>query len=148
MSKFLYRMQNILDIKRKLEEQEKINYGLANAKLEEEKRKLRKLLLQRSDYESQLTELMSGMIDLPKIKMTKHAIDTMKSLIRSQMIQVHGAEANLEQARQRLKEVMIDRKTHEKLREHAFDEFKQELAYEENKVVDELVSYTYHKTEE
>ena len=110
MAKFKYRMQNILDVKRKLEEQEKI--------------------------------------DLARIRMTKHAIDTMKTLIRSQMIQVHAAEANLEQARQRLKEVMIDRKTHEKLREHAFEAFKQEVAYEENKAVDELVSYTYHKAEE
>ena len=47
-----------------------------------------------------------------------------------------------------MKEVMIDRKTHEKLREHAFEAFKQEVAYEENKAVDELVSYTYHKAEE
>ena len=114
MAKFKYRMQNILDVKRKLEEQEKINYGIANAKLEDEKKKLRKLLLQRAGYEKELTGLVSGTIDLARIRMTKHAIDTMKTLIRSQMIQVHAAEANLEQARQRLKEVMIDRKTHEK----------------------------------
>ena len=44
--------------------------------------------------------------------------------------------------------VMIDRKTHEKAAEHAFEAFKQEVAYEENKAVDELVSYTYHKAEE
>ena len=131
MAKFKYRMQNILDVKRKLEEQEKINYGIANAKLEDEKKKLRKLLLQRAGYEKELTGLVSGTIDLARIRMTKHAIDTMKTLIRSQMIQVHAAEANLEQARKRLKEVMIDRKT-----------------YEENKAVDELVSYTYHKAEE
>ena len=148
MAKFKYQMQNILDVKRKLEEQEKINYGIANAKLEDEKKKLRKLLLQRAGYEKELTGLVSGTIDLARIRMTKHAIDTMKTLIRSQMIQVHAAEANLEQARQRLKEVMIDRKTHEKLREHAFEAFKQEVAYEENKAVDELVSYTYHKAEE
>ena len=83
-----------------------------------------------------------------KIKATRRSIDTMRSLIRTQVIQVHGAEKNLEIARQRLKSVMIDRKTHEKLREHAFEEFKHEIAYEENKSVDELVSYTYHKAEE
>ena len=33
MAKFVYRMQNILDIKEKIENQEKIEYGLANAKL-------------------------------------------------------------------------------------------------------------------
>lgn len=148
MAKFKYRMQNILDIKKKLEEQEKINYGLANAKLEEEKGKLRKLMLQRAGYEKRLTELMEGNMDLLEIKTARRSIDTMKSLIRTQMIQVHAAEQNLELARQRLKSVMIDRKTHEKLREHAFEEFKQEVAYEENKSVDELVSYTYHRTEE
>lgn len=148
MAKFKYRMQNILDIKKKLEEQEKINYGLANAKLEEEKSKLRKLMIQRAGYEKQLTEFMEGTMDLLEIKTARRSIDTMKTLIRTQMIQVHAAEKNLELARQRLKSVMIDRKTHEKLREHAFEEFKQEVAYEENKSVDELVSYTYHRTEE
>ena len=37
----------------------------------------------------------------------------------------------------------IERKTHEQLREAAFEEFKKELAKEESKEVDELVSYTY-----
>ena len=73
MAKFKYRMQNILDVKRKLEEQEKINYGIANAKLEDEKKKLRKLLLQRAGYEKELTGLVSGTIDLARIRMTKHA---------------------------------------------------------------------------
>ena len=40
---------------------------------------------------------------------------------------------------------MVERKTHEKLREKQFEQFKEELAYEENKVVDGLVSYTYQK---
>ena len=41
-----------------------------------------------------------------------------------------------------------ERKTYEKLREKKFEEFKMELAYEEKKEVDELVSYTYHHNEE
>lgn len=148
MAKFVYRMQNILDIKKKLEEQEKINYGLANAKLEEEKQKLRKLLLQRAGYERQMKELMTGTLHLDQVRNCRRAIDTMKSLVRTQMIEVHKAENDLEIARKKLKEVMIERKTHEKLREHAFEEFQQEIAYDENKMVDELVSYTYHQTEE
>ena len=35
MAKFVYRMQSILDIKLKMENQAKIAYGLANAKLAE-----------------------------------------------------------------------------------------------------------------
>ena len=55
------------------------------------------------------------------------------------------AEKNVELARSKLNQVMIERKTYEKLREKAFEEFKQEVAYEENRMVDELVSYNYHK---
>ena len=39
MAKFVYRMQSILDIKLKMENQAKIAYGLANAKLSEEQKK-------------------------------------------------------------------------------------------------------------
>ena len=53
------------------------------------------------------------------------------------------AEEAVERARQILQEYMIERKTHEQLREAAFEEFKKELAKEESKEVDELVSYTY-----
>ena len=43
---------------------------------------------------------------------------------------------------------MKDRKTHEKLRENAFDEFLMELSAEEKKEIDELVSYKYGPVEE
>ena len=41
MAKFVYRMQNILDLKIKMEEQRKAEYGLANARLRKEEDKLR-----------------------------------------------------------------------------------------------------------
>lgn len=145
MAKFTYRMQNILDIKSKLEEQEKINFSLANAKLEEEKQELQKLILRRLGYEKRAKELMSGTLDFQEIRTCKHAVDTMKVLVRAQLIKVHTAEKELELARVKLNEVMIERKTHEKLKEKAFDRFREEMIYSENKEIDELVSYTYHK---
>lgn len=147
MAKFIYRMQNILDIKRKLEEQEKINYGLANQKLAEENKKLQDLLVRRAGYDKQMKEYMTGNIDLRQIRQMRHALNTMKTLIRNQIMQVHAAERNVEIVRKRLKDVMVERKTQEKLREHAFEEFKKEMNYEENKAVDELVSYAYHRAE-
>lgn len=145
MAKFVYRMQNILDLKIKMEEQRKAEYGLANARLRKEEEKLRELIIRKAGYEKQARELVQGTIDVHKIHTCKHAIDTMKSAIRTQMIEVHVAEKNVELARSKLNQVMIERKTYEKLREKAFEEFKQEVAYEENRMVDELVSYNYHK---
>lgn len=143
MAKFVYRMQSILDIKYKLEEQERTAYSIANGKLAEENQKLQTLLIRRAGYERRAKELAVGAIDVQSIQENKRAIDTMKSLIRDQMMQVHIAEKNVELARKRLNDVMVERKVQEKLREKAFEEFKVEVAAKEAQEVDELTSFTY-----
>lgn len=145
MAKFIFKLQSILDIKLKLESQAKIAYGQANAKLRQEESTLQGLIVQRTMYEKRAVELVSGTINIRDIRENRQSIDIMKSRIRAQMLVVQAAEKKLEAARQKLNEVMIERKTFEKLREKAFEEFKQEVAYEENQAVNELVSYTYHK---
>lgn len=144
MAKFTYRMQNILDIKLKMENQAKIAYGVANAKLGEEQKKLQEIVIRRAGYESRARELVRGAIHIRDIRECKRAVDTMKSLQRNQMMNVHAAQKNVELARERLNLVMAERKTHEKLREKAFEEFKLEIQHVESKEIDELVSYNYH----
>ena len=145
MAKFTYRMQNILDIKIKLENQAKIAYATASRQLPEAQEKLREILMRRAGYERKSKELVSGTLDIQEIRECKRAIDVMKSLQRAQMMKVHAAEKTLEMARIELNRVMVERKTHEKLRERAFEEFKQEIAQAESKEIDELVSYNYHE---
>lgn len=148
MAKFIYRMQSILDIKYKLEEQAKTAYGVANQRLQEENTKLQQLMMRRIEYEKHASELALGKLDVREIAANKRAIDTMKSLIHDQIMRVHAAEKSVELARKRLNEVMVERKAHEKLREKAFETFKEELAAEEAKEIDQLVSFTYHSREE
>ena len=127
MAKFKYKLQSVLEIKEKLESQEKIAYGLATAKVLEEQEKLHGLMLQKAEYDKRARDLVKGDIDLLEIKFCRNAVDTMKARIRGQM---------------------IERKTYEKLREKKMDEFKQELLLEEKKEIDELVSYTFNQEEE
>ena len=139
MAKFTYRMQNILDIKIKLENQAKIAYATASRQLAEEQEKLREILMRRAGYERKSKELVNGTLDIQEIRECKRAIDVMKSLQRAQMMKVHAAEKTLEMARIELNRVMVER------RERAFEEFKQEIAQAESKEIDELVSYNYHE---
>ena len=144
MAKFRYRMQNILDIKLKLESQAKIAYGIAEQEYRTQQQKLQELMVRRMRYEKQLKELMNGVMDIREINHAKSAVDSMKVLVRRQMMEVHRTEKALEKARNELNEIMQDRKMHEKLREKAFAEFQQELLAEEGKAIDGLVSYTYN----
>ncbi len=147
MAKFVYRMQNILELKKKIEEQEKANFGMATARYNEEQQKLRDIMIKQAGYERQLRELTVGDIDIKEIKTCKSAIASMKVALRAQMIEVSKAQKAMENARKKLNAVMMERKMHEKLREHAFEEFLDEIDREESKITDELVSYTYFNTE-
>lgn len=144
MAKFRYRMQNILDIKEKLEEQAKITYGIAQQKHAEEQEKLQEMVIRRTRYERNLKKLMDGPLDLHKIQVMRQATESMKVLVRRQMVEVHKAELELDAARKALTEVMQERKMHEKLRERAFSDFLKDQEHEEGLAVDQLVSYTYN----
>ena len=145
MAKFVYRMQNILNIKQKLETQAQMAYSIANQKYLEEQKVLQQYLIRRVGYEKQLKEAMQGDLNLQEVAHARANVNDMKTIVRRQMLQVHTAEKAMEDARVALNEVMQERKVQEKLREKAFEEFKQELATTETKEIDELVSYTYNK---
>ncbi len=145
MAKFVYRMQNVLNIKMKLETQAKLAYSTANQKYLEEQRTLQEMVVRRMGYEKKLKETMQGIMDVRQVVRARTDVDNMKTLVRRQMLNVHKAEKELEDAREKLNTVMQERKVQEKLREKAFDEFKQELAVAETKEIDELVSFTYNR---
>ena len=144
MAKFKYRMQNILDIKTKLETQAQNEYGIANRKYLEEQAALQELMIRRVEYEKNLKELVEGMLDIKSINNARNDVNNIKTLVRRQMMEVHKAEIVLEKTRNELNEKMKERKTHEKLKEHALDEFKADLQMAETKEIDELVSYTFN----
>ena len=147
MAKFIYRMQNILDVKYKLETQAKTSFSIAAANLNKEEEKLAELNLRKLSYEEEARKLVKDRLNFQAIKVNRVAIENMKGAIRSQTLAVHIAQRNLESARKHLQEVMIERKTHEKLKEKAFDEFKKVIEKEESKAVDELVSFTHNHAE-
>ena len=143
MAKFIFKMQNILNLKYKLEEQAKIEFSLAAGRLAEEEKKLAELKNRRFYYELKLKEAMKDVLDIRNIKSLEEAVEVMKFRIKVQTVAVNDAKLHLEKARRNLNRAMSDRKTYEKLRENAFEEFKKEINDQEKKEIDELVSYKY-----
>ena len=144
MAKFKYSMQNILEIKMKLETQAKKEFSIANRKYQTEKDRLDELVLKRVGYETRLKESLCGELNIRDINNLKKDINSIKSAIRTQLSNVKKAEDELEIKRYALNELMKERKTHEKLREKKFDEFQKEERDNESKEIDQLVSFTYN----
>lgn len=144
MTRFRYRMQNILDIKEKMETQAKNEFAQAQAKLNAEEEKL----ADRVSYRQKLQEdggwlLLADRLDILKIDENKKMVSYAGEQVRAQTIQVRMAQKKLDEQRVRMQKAMQERKTHEILKEKAFDDFKVELKAAEGKEIDELTSYTY-----
>ncbi len=143
MAKFKYRMQNILNIKVSMERQARMQYAAANMKLREEEEKLESIRRKKADYEAEAKRLLSEKLDVREIMFNNQAILMTEEEIKAQIIQVHTAQLNVERAREKMTQIMQERKTHERLREKAFEQFLMEIKQQESKEIDELTSYTY-----
>ena len=137
MAKFIYRMQNILNLKLKLEEQQKMEFAAARKRLDEEEDKLHLLFRRKEGYEEEGRRLREDNLNVQDILDNRNALLQMDDYIAFQRIQVSKAEAKLEEERQKLQEAVQERKIQEKLRENAFEVFIREENARESKEVDE-----------
>ena len=92
MSKFVYRMQNILNLKYKLEEQAKMEFAAARKRLDEEEEKLDILYGRKASYEEEGRKLREDDLNVLDILDNRNAILQMEEYIETQIIQVSNAE--------------------------------------------------------
>ena len=119
MGKFVYRMQNILEIKDKMEQQAKNEFAAENIRVLEEEEKLAMYMRKREDLESEGKKLLlADRLSILDIEENKRLVAKMQK-------------------------AMQERKTQEILKEKAFDVFLQEEKAAESKEIDELTSYTH-----
>ncbi len=143
MARFIFKMQNVLTVKEKLESQAKTAYGLAAAKLHLEEERLAVIIGRIVEREEWLAEELSTSLKVVKVRELQDGIDVLKFKKTEQEFVVEAAKEELEKAQEALNLAMQERKIYEKLKENAFDEFKKELVAEEQKEVDELVSFRF-----
>lgn len=143
MAKFVFRLENILQIKYKLEEQSKIEFGSAMERLNNAIQKLEGMYIKKNFFEEKLKSLAGSGANALELNEASAAVEVMKVKITDQKNVVANEERNVEEARKKLNIAIQERKTFEKLKENEFEKFKIEVNHQEMKEVDELVSYNY-----
>jgi len=143
MAKFKYRMQNILDVKQKLEESAKMEFSEANARVLTEEEKLFSIENRKLAYENEGRKLREAQLHVRDIKSNVQAVSVLQEMIKIQEKELEKAKMVQEQKRLQLQNAMQERKTQEKLYENAFAEFVRDENARESKEIDELVSYVY-----
>ncbi len=148
MAKFIFKMESILSVKTKLEDQAKAEYGIETMKLREEEHKLTLLENRKSGFEQQLFEAVSDRLVILSIKRLEDSVENLKYNIKLQIIVIRKQEERVVQARAKLDNAMKERKIYEKLKEKAFEEFKAEVNAQEQKEIDQLVSFRFRSAGE
>ena len=143
MARFRFSLQNVLDIKEKMETQSKQEFSAAVNALNEEEEKLDVLLLKKHNLEEEAFKLLSGNLNFRDIDDNQLARMQTDEAIKEQREAIKRAEDVLEKARVKMAEAVMERKTYEKLREKAFQEFVAEENRAEGKSIDELTSFTH-----
>jgi flagellar FliJ protein len=136
-------MQNILELKQKLEEQSKMNYANQRRELTKAEQKEQELYDIKAAYEEEQLKTRMDKLDLREIRSSDVGIEMIEDRIRDQKEVVEQEKRKLEMRRRELTKVMQERKAQEKLRERAFEQFKKDESAAESKTIDELTSYTY-----
>jgi flagellar FliJ protein len=130
-----------LGLKEKVEDLKKNEFGKAVTALAEARRVLADMEARREKCIDDFRRDINKGIDPDAFKRYNLYIEQVKLAIKRQEFVVEQCEAFVEVKRQELVEAMRDRKTLETLRDNDFEEHLIEEKKQEQKVVDEIVSY-------
>ena len=143
MPKFSFRLQGYLDLKSKMEDQRKQEFGQAMSVLERERGKLAALESQRTDTLSSFRKHVSGGVYPQRISSYNNFLTWLKDSINKQTNRVKQAEAEAERRRAALAEAMKERKMLETLKDKHYADFIYEQNSAEQKAADEIVSFRH-----
>lgn len=148
MAKFQFRMQSVLNLKIRLEEQQRNAFAAAKKRLDEEIDKLDALYVRKAGYEQEGRDMREKALHIQDILDNETAILRMNEYIDAQKLVIKRAENQVEAERAKMIEMMQERKTYERLREKAFEQFMEDEKHEEGVINDEHNSYVYGTKEQ
>lgn len=143
MAKFQFRLQNILSIKEKFEEQKKMELHSANQTFELEKNKLNILNDLRERNNHVFRNSVENKVKVCDIRKMNETAKFYNSSITEQNNVIVRASNHVKLIRKELQEALIEKKMYEKLKDNALEEYSIEENKEEQKQMDEIVSYKY-----
>ncbi|MCX7710687.1 MAG: flagellar export protein FliJ [Clostridia bacterium] len=143
MAKFVFKFQPLLDLKTQMEDSLKNELGKAIQKLEQEKEVLRTMETEREECIRQFNEKSSQGIVVERLKEYNLYISHLKERMEKQKENIKAAQKNVDKVREQLIKVVQERKMLDKLKEKKLEEYKKEQLVQEQKVIDEVVSFKY-----
>lgn len=136
-------MESLLNLKLSLENKKKEELGHAITLLKLEKDKLFQLENKRNNVIDLYKKGSKDKIFVLELKNYNNYLLFIKKTIEEQLLIIKKAEINVEQKREEFINATKERKILDKLKEKHYENYLYEVKQEEQKIVDEIVSYNY-----
>ena len=145
---FKFRLQKILDLRERLEDLKKNEYGIAKKKLNDAIRK-RDMMVAKKESLIEEMKTLDGTVALLKKRneYTKY-IDYLKEVIEKMNQNITILTLEAEEKRKELEEAVKDRKILDKFKDKEKENWRREEIRLENAITNEIVSYKYTVKEE
>lgn len=142
--RFKFKLQSVLELKIKAEDDEKKKLADLMQLLAREERILQQLEYTRMQRIAEFKEKQgAGGINVTELQMYSYTIEKLKNDIINQQLRIKEIHIRIEEQRQMLLKATQEKKTYEKLKEKQHEAFIAEEEYDEKKLIDELATIKF-----
>ena len=145
---FKFRLQKILDLRERLEDLKKNEYGIAKKKLLDAIRKKDMMVAKKEALIEEMKTLDGSIEKLKKRNEYTRYIDYLKEVIEKMEQNITFLTLEAEEKRKELEEAVKDRKILDKFKDKEKEKWRREEVRLENAITNEIVSYKYTVKEE
>lgn len=140
MTKFKFKLQRILDYRETIEDKTYKEFGYCKSRLEKAEMVINRLLKEREGLNKSKNDLANN-AKVMELKMLDMHIKNLNIKIKEQNKLILEIRNELQEIQDRLVKASIDKKTLEKLKERDKESYNYIVKKEEEKMVDQLVSF-------
>ncbi|MDN5293731.1 MAG: flagellar protein FliJ [Eubacteriales bacterium] len=143
MKPFAFRLQVLLDLKKKQEEQQKEILGKMEREYQRQKELLKELEEEKSSLYRMMLKERGERLELTRLQAYAGYVPWLEKRIKEQSFKVACLAEELEKSREVLKELMRERKVLERMRWRRYQEYLYQVQREEQKGIDEIATRLY-----
>lgn len=140
MAKYNFRLNKVLEYREKIEDINKTEYSIAKKRLDEEAILLEGILFHKESINYERDKLASN-TTINNLRNYNLYLEDIKEKLNEQKALVEKEQVNVELVRNKLISSSIDKKVLENLKSRDFYNYLCNMKKEEEKIVDQIVSY-------
>lgn len=143
---YKFRLQKVLDVKEKEEDNKKNEMSLVNFEIDKAKKQLKKLHDELEEhYKQRQDKNLNGSSIQELLELNKY-IDYLKdTAIKQKNVEIDNLQKRLEDKKEEFIDIRRQRKSYENLKDKDYQKFLEKESKDEEKIIDEIVSFTARK---